>query len=382
MVKKFAAVMLSAVLLSASPLTGLDFGGKINSTTKYQGTEFSALKWYESSAAHLWISSLFNKKMKLKFSADGSYEFRYDERDNSYKNIVDLNLLKISGTLEAGRYNAIQFAVGRFPVSDMTGIVFSQINDGMYIKFVTPVIEFSIYGGSTRMLNAHDVTILTPEGTAYNPDYNSVYVTAPSYIPFGISIACPSLFFNQTLAAEGWGFIDFSTDRYSRWYGTIALSGPLSGKVFYSLMTTAGSENLKTLSDLSKAVLTLYPAAGASVCFTGVYASGSNGFLSSFRGFTSQTADFALDEPEYTGMIKAAVSGSYTILSCVCLVAEGGCVFVCPENTVSYDGLQWNFSAVWNIFHDLQVSAGASQYYAADSSRNKTCLVVTGAFVF
>lgn len=382
MVKKFTAIMLSAVLLSASPLAGLDFGGKINSTTKYQGTEFAALKWYESAAAHLWVSSLFNKKMKLKFSADGSYEFRYDERDNSYKNIVDLNLLKISGMLEAGRYNTIQLAAGRFPVSDMTGIVFNQVSDGGFIKFVTPSIEFSIYGGSTGLLNAHDVTILTPSGTAYNPDFNAVYVTAPSYIPFGISLSFPSLFLNQTFAAEGWGFIDFSTDKYSRWYGTIAVSGPLSGKVFYSLMTTAGSENLKTISDLSKAVLTLYPVAGASVGLTGVYASGSNGFLSAFRGFTSQTADFALDEPQYTGMIKAAVSGSYTILSRICLVAEGGCVFVCPENTVSYDGWQWNFSTVWNIFHDLQLSAGTSQYYAADSSRNKTRLMVTGAFVF
>jgi hypothetical protein len=382
MVKKFAVIMLSAVLLSASPLAGLDFGGKINSTTKYQGNDFSALKWYESSAVHLWISSLFNKRMKLKFSADCSYEFRYDEQDGSYKNIIDLNLLKISGTLEAGRYNTIQLAAGRFSVSDMTGIVFSQASDGVYIKFVTPSIEFSIYGGSTGLLNVHDCTILTPPGTAYNPDYNAVYVTAPSYIPFGISLTCPSLFLNQTLAVEGWGFMDFSTDKYSRWYGTIAVSGPLSGKVFYSLMTTAGSESFKTLSDLSKAVLTFYPASGASVGLTGVYASGNNSFLSAFRGFTSQSADFALDEPQYTGLIKASVSGSYTILSCICLVAEGGFVFVCPENTVSYDGWQWNFSVVWNIFHDLQLSAGTSQYYAADTSRNKTRLVVTGAFVF
>jgi hypothetical protein len=380
--RKFATIMLSAVLLSAAPLSGLDFGGKINSTTKYQGNEFSALKWYESAAAHLWISSLFNKELKLKFSADGSYEFRYDERDNSYKNIVDLNLLKISGTLQAGRYNTMQLAAGRFFVTDITGIIFSQVSDGGYVKFVTPTVEFSIYGGGTGMLNAHDVTILTPQGTVYNPDYKSVYVPAPSYLPFGISIACPSLFLNQTLAAEGWGFIDFSSDKYSRWYSTLALSGPLSGKVFYSLMTTAGSENLKTLSGLSKASLTFYPASGASIGFAGVYASGNNGFLTSFKGFTSQTADFALDEPDYTGMIKASMSASYTIMSRVCLVAEGGCVFVCPEDTVSYDGCQADLSAVWNIFYDLQLSAGARQYYAADSARNKTCFVVTGAFVF
>ena len=368
--------------MSASPLAGLDFGGKINSTTKYQGAEFSVLKWYESAAAHLWISSLLIKKMKLKVNTDGSYEFRYDERDGSCKNILDLNLLKISGTLEAGRYTTIQLAAGRFPVSDMTGIIFSQVSDGGFIKFVTPSVEFSIYGGSTGLLNAHDVTILTPSGTAYNPDYNAVYVKAPSYLPFGLSLSFPSLFLNQTVAAEGWGFIDFSTDKYSRWYGTVSVSGPLSGKVFYSLTATAGSENLKTLSCLSKAVLIFYPAANASVGFTSVYASGSNGFLSTFRGFTLQTADFALDEPDYAGMIKASVSFSYTILSRLCLVGEGGCVFACPENTVSYDGWQWNCSAVWNIFHDVQVSAGASQYYAADSSRNKTCFVVTGAFVF
>ena len=380
--KKFTTALFASASLFLLPLSAFDFGGKIGSTTKYQGNTFDSLKLYESSTNHLWVSSLLNEDTLLRFNADGSYEFRYDETDASHKNILDLNLFKISGTLSAGRYTKLRFAAGRFFVSDVTGIVFSQISDGFYTKFEIPSLSFNVYAGTTSLLNAHDVTIITPETTSYNPDFNTVYAACPSYVPVGISMNFPSLFLNQTLTAEGWGFVDFSADKYTRWYGTAALSGPLAGNMFYSLMTTAGTENFNTISDLSKITVTLYPVPAASISINGVYASGKNGFLSTFKGFTSQTAYLALSEPEYSGIIKAGMSGSYTIASNVCLLCEGVCVFSCPDDVVAYDGLQWNFNAVWNIFHDLQFSAGAYQYYAQNSADNKTCFIVTGTFVF
>ncbi|MCK9169629.1 MAG: hypothetical protein M0P01_04375 [Treponema sp.] len=382
MMKKITAAAFASASLLLLPLPAFDFGGKIGSTTKYQGNAFDSLKLYESSTSHLWVSSLLNEDTKLRFNADGSYEFRYDETDASYKNILDVNLLKLSGTLSSGRYTKLNFAAGRFFVSDVTGIVFSQVSDGFYTKFETPSLDFDVYAGTTALLNAHDVTIITPETTAYNPDFNTVYAACPPYVPVGISMNFPSLFLNQTLTAEGWGFIDFSSDKYNRWYGTAAVSGPLAGNVFYSLMTTAGTEKFDSISDLSKVTVTLYPVPTASIAVSGVYASGKNGFLSGFTGFTSRTAYLSLPEPEYTGIIKADLSGSYTVTSNFCLSGGGACVFACPDDIVTYDGLQWSFNAVWNIFYDLQLSAGAYQYYAQDSAGNKTCFIVTGTFVF
>lgn len=380
--KRNVGIIPVFIFFMSVSLHAFDFGGKISSLTKYQGNTPDSLKWYESATGHLWMSSLLNDDMQLKFNADGSYEFRFDETDSSRRNIADLNLFKISGTLPAGRYTKLYLAAGRFSVMDVTGLIFKQVSDGFYTKFQTPPVEFSVYAGCTSFLNAHDVTILTPEDTSYSPDFNSAYVFCPGYIPVGFSVYFPSLFLNQSLTAECWGFADLSSDKYNRWYGTVSLSGPLSGRVFYSLSDTVGTEKFDSLSVLSKAVVTFYPVPAVCVSGSCAYASGNNGFLSAFRAFTSQTAYFAFSEPEYTGMVKTGLSGSYTIASNVCLVGEAACIFLCPGDALSYGGWQWNFNTIWNIFHDLQLSAGAYQYYASDAAEKKTCFNVAGTFVF
>ena len=45
-----------------------------------------------------------------------------------------------------------EFGAGRFSLSDATGIVFSQINDGIYAKYSLPIASVSMYGGITRLL--------------------------------------------------------------------------------------------------------------------------------------------------------------------------------------------------------------------------------------
>jgi hypothetical protein len=381
--KKLSICISAFIVLLVLPLSAFDWGSKLNNTTKMQGNDFTALKLYQSDSLHLWFMSLVNEQNSIKLSGDGSYEYRYDQSDDSVSyNIADVNLLKISGTFSVGNGSNMEMAGGRFMVSDATGILFSQICDGLYTKWTLPAAEFSIYGGCTNLLNMQDVSIILPSSASYKPDYTKIYVTGPSYIPFGVSVNLPSLFLNQNLLVEGWGFADYSGDEYNRWYGTFEVSGPLSGHVFYSATSTVGTEKFTTVSDLSKVSFAVYPGPEASVILGGLYASGKNGIFNPFVGFTSQTADMALDEPEYSSMIEAMLSASYIIMSRVCLTAEGDCVFSCPESEVSYDGWQWKFNAGWNIFNDVQVSFGGYQYYAADSARNKSCFSLTGTMVF
>jgi len=267
-------------------------------------------------------------------------------------------------------------------VSDATGIVFNQVCDGAYAKLSLQGLELTGYGGTTAVLNAQNVAVLTPADSSWNPDFRSVYVLCPAYIPAGLSLAFPSLFANQTLSAECWVFADASPEKYTRAYGTLALSGPLYSSVFYTLSTTAGTEKWETLSNLSKASVSFYPVPQAVVGVSGTYASGRNGFLSAFRGFTSYTSASPYAEPEYSGLVKAEVTGSYTVIPGVCVTGRGSVFFACPGETVSYDGWQWNVSAVWNIFSDVQVSAGAYQFYAPQSDRNRTVLSASAVCVF
>ena len=381
--KKILCTALSALVLV--PLCAFDWGGKLNTVTKYQGKKFGSLFWYESAGAHAWLTTPIGER--LRFAADASYEFRYDQDGDIVKNIIDINLLKLTGTFHVGKTGMFEFGAGRFSLSDATGIIFSQISDGIYAKYSLPVASVSIYGGTTRLLNSHDVVILRrfSDTTVKTEDASAVYVFGPSYIPLGFSVNIPSAFLNQDITIEEWTCIDFSGDAYHRLYGTLMLSGPILSNLFYAASTTLGTENVSTISNLTKLSLSFYPIKKASVGFSGVYASGSNGALDPFRGFSSQTAVLASEtagfSTEYDSKIKAMLSGSYTFLSKVYVSSSLALVFACPE-TVSYNGFQWRLDAMWNIFHDLQLSAGMYQYIGKDNENDKICCSFGGTFVF
>lgn len=373
-----------AVLLLA-PLCAFDWGGKLNSTTKYQGNKFDSLFWYESADAHLWFTSPIGSK--LYFGTDASYEFRYDQKGDTAKHIVDINLFKLGGTFHPNQKDTFEFGAGRFSVNDATGIIFNQTSDGIYAKYSWPVCAVGLYGGTTRLLNSHDVVILRrfSDTTVKLEHASFVYVLGPSYIPLGISVYFPSMFFNQDVTLEQWGFIDYSGDSYNRFYTTLMFSGPVLNNLFYAASTTFAMVNTASFSNLSKLTLSFYPVEKASIGFSGVYASGGHGAISPFRGFTSQTAVLASEtagfSTEYESKLKAEISGTYTFLSRVYVGASAAVVFACPD-AFSYNGFQWRLDAIWNIFHDLQLSSAIYQYIGKNGGNDKLSISVSGAFVF
>ena len=384
--KKIVAGILGAAI-SISSLFAIDVGGKINSTTKYQGVDFKSLKWYESASIHVWLTQQFTEQLKL--ATDVSYEFRWNQADGTMRHIIDLNLLKFTGLFKIKTASTFEVSAGRFLISDVTGSIFNQTNDGVFMKWTLPRGSASIYGGITRFLNSHDTTILRKDSNTAVPASmsNALYVLGPSYIPFGVSIAVTPLFLNQSVALEGWGFFDFSGSDYHRLYGTIAISGPFARSLFYYASTTFSTTAENDFSNLSKFNLSYYPVREAALNFNFTYASGNNGALSPFRGFTSQAAVLATESidfnGEYDSKLILGLAGSYTIASCVYLGTELAVVFACPDKT-SYHGFQWQFNVVWNIFHDLQISAGMYQYIANKNAKenSKTCFLLTGTFVF
>ena len=92
----------------------------------------------------------------------------------------------------------------------------------------------------------------------------------------------------------------------------------------------------------------------------------------------SETAGF---NTEYESKLKAEISGAYTFLSRVYVGASAAVVFACPD-AFSYNGFQWRIDAIWNIFHDLQLSSAIYQYIGKNGGNDKLSLSVSGAFVF
>lgn len=383
MSKRLLLIFIFAITLSSA--FAIDFGGKVNSTTRLQGPKFKELKWYESASIHGWLTAMLNQKYQLKFSTDVSYEFRYNQADKTIRNILDVNLLKLSSQQTVGA-NRVELALGRFSVNDVTGVIFNQVSDGANVRFSSQMFTVNGYIGFTRLLNMHDIIMLTDEGDTTVPpsDSKAIYVIGPAYLPIGLAITFPSLFLNQSVSVEGLTVIDVKNS-YNRFYGTLALTGPLYKNIFYKVSTTVGSEGMENVSNLTKFNFVYYPVPEAQVGVNMFYASGNQKGVSPFKGVTSMPAILAYGSStvntEYDSKIKVGVNGSYTVASCVYLGADLGVVFECPEKA-KYNGFQWRFDVVWNIFHDLQLAAGMYQYISVDELNNKTCFTLAGTFVF
>ena len=106
--KKIATGIL-IVAVSISSLFAIDIGGKINSTTKYQGVDFGSLKWYESAGIHVWLTQQFTEELKL--ATDVSYEFRWDQADGTKRNILNLNVLKFTGLFKIKNASTFEVSV-------------------------------------------------------------------------------------------------------------------------------------------------------------------------------------------------------------------------------------------------------------------------------
>lgn len=375
-------IMLLGAALAVVPAFSFDWGGILDNTTSFAGHD--SLKLEETAGGALWLSVPFASDNSANFITQGSYKYHYkaaEAGDDTNVNILDIDLLKLS--VERAFKNAnLTLAAGRFPVSDSTRMIYNQYSDGLYMKFALPTVTFGIYGGYTGLLNAQNITIITPDKTSYNPDFTLSYVLAPKYIPFSLMIDFPVLFANQELSVQAWGFADVSDDAYNRFYATASLSGPLASNMYYSASTAFGTEKFDTLTNLSSINLVYYPVSKVAVKAGGIYASGENGKLSAFMPVTKEIADYAVDEPMFSGLVKAWLSASVNIKSKVLLESGGACLFACSNSNASYDGWQWNAEAVWNIFSDVQVAAEAYQFYGNNSDKNKTGITAKAVIVF
>ncbi|MDY5634395.1 MAG: hypothetical protein SPF29_07480 [Treponema porcinum] len=219
----------AALIAGTASFFAVEWGGKIANDTSFMG-KADDLKLKQSDTVGLWMNIPLNRTNSVYVAAEAYYKFTYDDTetaDEEFENVINCNLLKFSAGWMAGNGNMISLSAGRFPVSDFTGIIFNQPADGLNFKVSSQTVDFNIFAGYTGLLNAKEVTILTPADTEYEESDDDFYAFAPKYLPFGFSFAFPSVFGNQHISLEGWGFADLNGDDCNRYYGMLGLDGYL-----------------------------------------------------------------------------------------------------------------------------------------------------------
>lgn len=380
-----------AFVSMASVMNAVDFGAVVSDSTKFN------LSGADNDAAleqkEMFIPSVkasLNENGSVYFAAEAYVEHKLDaafndetETDNSI--IVDLNLLKLGGAMDAGS-GRIVFSLGRFFMADSTGLVLCQTLDAASVSYNSGKFEVSAFGGYTGLLNSKNVSILDSYGSAYegSDDY---YAFAMGYGAFGVAVNFPYLIANQTVGLEGMGFVplagpsDTDADN-SRFYGTLFVNGPLSSSVFYSLNSTLGF-NDGDMSNLTSFNVNYYSDyKGLSFGAGAVYASNDSGSLKPFVGFTKMTACESLEEPVYSSVIKASVNGSIKPLDNVLLSGSVDVVMCSPEDSFEYNGTQISVGAVYQPFTDLSLGLTGLTYLADDEGNKKTSIAFTASLAF
>ena len=207
--KKIICAAASCILF-ASSLCAVTWSGVIDDNTKLSTSYFSAFSLYQSNGIYLSLNSKLGDS-GLRLASECSYKYKANIpfssiESSTFTNVVDLSLLKLSGTwtLPSG---AIFINLGRFYFSDLSGILFTQNSDGVFVSYDSMKLSAGFYSGYTGLQNSLNVSMID----TYSYDYD-FYNLCTGYIPLIANFVYKSLLKTNTIGLQLSGFLEPKKD--------------------------------------------------------------------------------------------------------------------------------------------------------------------------
>ncbi len=382
----FKALLLAQVF-SLTAAFAVDFGGSLKNISNIKGKNFSSLNLDQIDDLALWVKVPFTKSGDMYLVAEGLYEFEYDQSKEKAFNRLDLDLLKFAAKLKLNGAS-LNVNAGRFIFSDLTGLIFNQNADGAFVSYEAPFFNVSAYGSYTGLLNAGLVKMINHKNDPFSFDENSPYELAQKYLVGAATLSFPRVAKTQNVAAQFLGAFKVDGRSFNRMYASLSAGGPVYRTLFYSVSSTLGLQSYDgtsiDISNLSRVNLTCYlPVKDLSLSLGALYASGSNGPLEGFCGFSKVNAYNSLRDPQHSGVAK--LSFMATAKPFEKLLAYAGCDMIvdAASSSAKYKGFQYSAGADWQAFSDLKVGVGFLQYIDdKNSDENKIQLSLNALLTF
>ena len=380
--KLFAA---AAVLALSFASFALDFGGSFANYTRVKGKNFSNLKLDQVDDLMGWIRVPIKQDGTSYFAGQVVYEFEYDAAVEKAYNRIDINLAKYVNQWIVGGA-PLTLSAGRFIFADVTGIIINQNCDGAYVTYEFPYVNVSAYAGYTGLLNAAIVKMQNHIEDPFEYKTDKVYQLAEQYFVFETGATVPNLFSTQTLSAQFLGTFKMAGNSFNRMYMTVDMAGPVWRTLYYDASATLGLQKYHKdsmeLTWMTKTELKYYFAfKDLAVGLGAIYASGNKEGKHAFTGFTKIDACFAMNEPQYTSLVKFNTNASIKPLSNLLAKAGAGLLFSMAKDSGTFQGFEWNMGADWQIVSDAGIGATFQQYIDKDSSDNNKVQISLNAFL-
>ncbi len=336
----------------------LSWGGILNNNSKLSANnDFSRLSLNQSNGVSFFVKSPLNSNENLKFSGEVLYKYNldydFDSKESTFTNILDCDLLKISGkwAFEKGTFS---LDAGRFKFGDFSGTVFTQTSDGVAVSYDDIKIKAGFYAGYTGLLNRLNVSMTDNEYEAGQ----QFYKLCPQYIPLVANVAYKALFDSHTIALQGECFIPLKNELKTKAYATAMLNGSVGSSASYNLKATFGTQKFENLMLDTKATLNLFVIENSIISLSGEYVSGNQGLFDTFETITTRSYGNA---PVSGGVILPQAAFVYAKNSFVASLSET-CVIEFPSEKAELNGFDTSVNLVYNVLSDVQLGFDLGAY--------------------
>ncbi len=393
-IKKYA--LLSIILTGTASVWAIETGGLITNNSSFKTNSEQDFKLDQVNRASLWLRAPISADGKSYFAGEALYEFEKDFDEDTTTHTLDSDLFKLVLYKKQGTNNFF-LSAGRFFYSDLSNYVYGQNADGLLLDYSGIHLGVSAFGAYTGLLNSHTTSMISSDAfgdeDAFEKDTDVLYDLAEKYVVGALTLRLKNLA-GHDISGQFLGTFRVENNPFNRMYATVSFNGPVVRGVYYNAGTTFGfysydGSSVKT-SNLSNASLTYYTSGSipASVGLSGVYASGEQGGLSPFIGFTKATATYSYEEPIYSGIIKAGLHASVKPIKPLLLSASGDVVFDAASgddsDEIEYTGFQYQVGAHWQVLSDVMLGANLTQYFDKDNDddKNRTSIQIKAVISF
>ena len=362
--KKIILTFLLAVSCAFSSLTALSWSGVIDNTSKLSFDDsFKPTVFNQTNGIYLSLSSKLNEEGTLRFVTEGLFKVNpimdLNNNKTTLKFIADVDLLKLSGDWAVGSGN-LSLSAGRFQFSDFSGVVFSQVSDGLYLNYKTAKIRTSFYAGYTGLLNALNVSMA---GNQLDADDN-FYALCPKYVPVLADFSYKGLFGSNTIGLQAACFIPVSDENSMKAYGTFILNGQFGNIGSYDARFTLEDFMLNAKLDAN------FFVSSTAMLTAGVeYDSGNQGNIKAFETITSRTFGSGLYSPKGNGVIIPKLGVMYSNGKVYASLTERG-IIAMSEDETKFDGLDTSATITYKLFSDVLLGCDIGAYNCFDPKEN------------
>lgn len=366
-------VLLATLSLLATAAFAMSWSGLLEENFKVSTSESEKIAIDQSNGIYLSFKAPINADMRITGEGLYKYNLHATEDQNTFSNIVDIDLLKFNGIWKNGTSNIVLDA-GRFSISDLSGAFFTQCSDGLNLKYETAKWNVLFYAGYTGLLNSLNVSMVDKVET--NDDF---YGLSAAYIPVMLNYTSTSFLGSNVLGIQGSYFKGITDGLTDKLYATVGLNGNIKTSASYSTAVVAGLNDYKDFMLYAKADITSYLTKNALMTFGLEYASGEHGPLKSFIPITAKNV--SCTGISQSGVLVPQVSAMYVAEKLFACINEKFVLSI-PESAVETFGLDSSLSVLYNVFSDVQIGCDVIAFLGKNSSDNKLSVTAKATLAF